>query len=378
MKPLNILIYDTNYMKGASRMIGLIKMKYWQQQGCKITILCSRDGEKFYRARLQQITYIPINYTYYMTGPLSVPREYAKMNFVALRSFRKIIGKFDVVYSQSGVIDFLFVPWLLKIFDKKIKWFVAVDNLVPPPNKRPGPFLQKLIPYVSFLVGNQFLKKTDAVFVVTDFLKNYYTKKGIKAIKTNDGYGIEVEIFEGKISKNSPQFNALYCGRLHMAKGIFDLIEVVKRVVRVNNKFTLGILGIGDSVVMNDLKDKIKEYGLEKNISLLGYKLGKEKADLIRNAGFFLFLSYDEGCPHAVIEAFAVNKLVIAYNLPIYHEVFSKYIKSSEMILFEEKEFDKISSYILNLHTRNLSFNNRLHNYTWDKIVKNELISMQE
>lgn len=373
MKSLRILIYDTNYMKGASRMIGLFKIKYWQKHGCAITILCSKDAEEFYKTKLNNITYIPIDYTYNITGPLSVPREYTKINFIVLRNLKKLIGKFDVVYSQCAVIDFLFVPWVLKFFDKHIKWFVMVDNLVPPPHQRPGDFLQKLIPYLSFLVGNQLLKKTDGIFVVTDFLKNYYKKKGIRVTKTNDGYGIEVEIFKGGIQSHTPKFDAIYCGRIHIAKGIFDLIEVVKRVVSVNKQFTLGILGTGDSILIHDLENKIKENKLEKNISLLGYKAGKEKADIIRNSGFFLFLSYDEGCPHAVIEAFAVNKLVVAYDLPIYHGVFAKYIKKGQMVLFREKDFEAIADYIAKKPYKNVKFSNKLEDYTWDDIVKNEL-----
>lgn len=378
MKQLRVLIYDTNYVKGVSRMIGLIKIKYWQEQGCAITILCSNDGVAFYKTQLKDSAYMPIDYTYHIHGSLSVPGEYAKINFLVLRKLKKIIGKFDIVYSQCAIIDFLFIPWVLKFFDKQVKWFVMVDNLVPPPHKRPGPFLQKLIPYLSFLVGNLLLKRTDGIFVVTDFLKNYYTKKGMKVIKTFDGYGIEVEIFKGKIVSDTPKFHAIYCGRLHAAKGVFDLIEVVKNVVLVDKKFTLGILGIGDSTIITALKKKIKEYGLKKNISLLGYKSGKEKGDIIRNCGFFLFLSYDEGCPHAVIEAFAVNKLVVAYDLPIYHEVFAKYIKNGQMILFKEKDFTTIANYISNLNMNKLSFQNNLNDYTWDTIVRNELVAMRQ
>lgn len=378
MKKLKILIYDTNYFKGVSRMIVLIKIKYWQSQGCEITILCSNDGVEFYKTQLENITYIPIDYTYHINGPLSVPKEYAKINFLVLRNIKKLIGKFDIVYSQCAIIDFLFIPWLLKFFDKHVKWFVMVDNLVPPPYKRPGPFLQKLIPYLSFLVGNQLLKRADVIFVVTNFLKNYYAQKGMKVIKTSDGYGIEIEIFKGKIASNTPKFDAVYCGRLHEAKGVFDLIEVVKNVVFVNKKFTLGMLGIGDTAIKTALDSKIKEYGLEKNIWLLGYKTGKEKGDIIRNAGFFLFLSYDEGCPHAVIEAVALNKLVVAYNLPIYHEVFEKYIKNNQMVLFKQKEFDSLSAYILKIKPEKNQFRNKLEEYTWDTITKNELLSMQK
>lgn len=378
MKSLRILIYDTNYVKGVSGMIVLLKIKYWQKKGSKITILCTKEGEEFYKSKLNNVDFIPIDYSYKINGLFSLPWQYVKVTLHALPHLPSIRGKFDIVYSHTGVIDFLVSPWILKFFDKKVKWFVAVDNLVPPPNKRPGNFFQKAIPYFAFLLGNQLLKKADGIFVVTNFLRNYYQSRGYHVIKTGDGYGIDIDIFTGEISSKAPIFDAVYAGRIHEAKGVFDLVEVVKEVVRKKKDFKLGIMGIGDETIKKELSEKIAIYELQKNIVFTGYVTGKQKGDILRNAGFFLFLSYDEGCPHAVIEAFAVNKLVVAYNLPIYHEVFAKYIKSSQMILFKEKQFDTIAHYIVEAKPNKNHFNNKLEQYTWDKIVKKELASMQE
>lgn len=377
MNPLKILIYDTNFVKGVSRMPVLVKVPYWQKKGCKITILCTPEGKDFYKSKLNNIDFILVNYSYKINGPFSLPWEYTKITLRAIPHLFSIREKFDAIYSETAVIDFLVFPWILKFFDKKIKWFVMVDNLVPPPHKRPGLFIRNSIPYIAFLTGNFLLRKADGIFVVTNFLKSYYQSRGYRVIKTGDGYGIDIDIFTGKISSKTPHFDAIYAGRLHEAKGVFDLVEVIKKVVKIKKDFTLGILGDGEDIVKQKLYEKIREYGLEKNIALLGYKIGKEKGDIIRKASLFLFLSYDEGCPHAVIEAFAINKLVVAYNLPIYYEVFAKYIKNGQMILFKEREFDAIASYISNLNVNNLSFHNKLNDYTWDTIVKNELALMQ-
>lgn len=373
---MKILIYDTNFVKGVSRMPVLLKVPYWQKKGCKITILCTPEGEDFYKSKLNNIDFISVDYSYKINGPFSLPWEYTKITLRAIPHLFSIREKFDVIYSETAVIDFLFFPWILKFFDKKIKWFVMVDNLVPPPHKRPGLFIRNSLPYIAFLIGNLLLKRADGIFVVTDFLKNYYTKKGMRVIKTNDGYGIEKEIFKGKISPSTPKFDALYCGRLHMAKGVFDLVEVLKNVVVADRHFTLGILGVGEVKIKNLLEKKIQEYNLSKNISLLGYKTGKEKGDILRSSKLFLFLSYDEGCPHAVIEAFAVNKVVVAYDLPIYHIVFKKYINSGQMILFKQKQYDTISIFITEGKYKKIKFNNNLSDYTWDRITRNELLIM--
>ncbi len=238
MKTLKILIYDTNFVPGISRVIPILKIQAWQNDNCDITVLCTKEGEAFYRTHLKNISFIPLDFRYHIKSPLSLPGEYIKISILAIKKLKTMVGKYDVVYSQSGILDFLFVPWLLKLVDRKIKWFVMVDNLVPPPHKRPGPFLRKLIPYLAFLLGNFLLRNADGVFVVTDFLKDYYHRKGYNVIKTGDGYGIDTAIFKGSIPSDTPEFDALYTGRIHEAKGIFDLIEVIKIIVKKNKSFT--------------------------------------------------------------------------------------------------------------------------------------------
>ena len=377
MTKLKILIYDTNFVKGVPRVILIIKIKYWQKMGCKITIFCTKEGEEFYKTVLKNVDYITIDYFYKIRGPLSIPWEYIKVEYLALKNIKKIIGKFDVIYSQSSIIDFLFFPWILKFFDKKMKWFVMVDNIVPPPGKRPGPYLQKLIPYLAFLLGEFFLRRADGIFILTDPLKKHYGKLKMKNVtKTNDGYGIEIELFKGVIPDKTPRVNALFCGRLHIAKGIFDLVEVANIITKSRPDFTMGILGNGDQYAKDQFLKKIKEYNLEKRFLHFGFIIDKRKGDIYRNCDLYISLSYDESFGHSILEALACNKLVIAYDLPVYHDVFAKYIKNGQLVLFKKQNFKLIANFILKLDIKNLHFNNNLNDYTWGNIVKNELESM--
>jgi|GEM_PF-3867844 len=372
---IRILIFDTNFVKGVNRIIVLTKIRYWQKHGCLIDIFCTKEGQKFYSKELKDVKYITVNFIYNVNGPYSLPWQLIKLTLKSLKKINNVIGIYDIVYSQSSVIDFLIIPWLIRKKDKKIKWFVMVDNIVPSPNKRPGPFIQKLIPFIAFKIGNCLLNSSDGIFVVTDFLKHYYLNlKMKKVIKTSNGYGIDKEIFTGTINLKTPKTNALYCGRIHHAKGIIDMVEVVNLVASSNQNFKIGILGDGDAETKKLFYEKIKKYNLERNFIHLGYKTGKEKGDIYRNSDFFLFLSYDEGCPHAVIEALACNKLVLAYNLPIYNEIFLKYIQTKQMILFEKKDYKNIANFIINkIQIDKFHFYNKLDDYSWDIISKKEL-----
>lgn len=373
-----ILICDINYVPGLSRAVYLTRMRYWRKRNCQITVFSTKEGERFYRRQIDNLEYIIFNYRHHFRGPYSLIWDVLKINILALFHLRKLINRFDAVYSLSSVIDFLFIPWVLKLFDKKVRWFVMVDNIVPPPGRRPGSFFKQIFPYLAFLLGNFFLKtKAKGIFVISDFLKNYYQKLGVKATKIGESYGVEKELFTGKISPSVPKIDALYCGRLHLAKGIMDLVEVARIVAKTKKHFKMGILGDGEESVKRQFLEEIKTDGLEKNFLLFGYVDDKPKGDIYRRAGLFIFLSYDEGCPHAVIEAFACNKQVLAYDLPIYHEVFAKYLKTGQLILFKLKDYSSIADHILRFSPGKRYFSNKLDDYSWEKLAQNELEAMK-
>lgn len=376
---LKILIFDTNYTPKIARIIALTKIRHWQKEGCEITIFGTKEAEVFYRSQIKNLSYLSLDYVYKIKNSYQLIWEILKINVLAFFKIKQLLGKFDIIYSQSSVIDFLFVPWVIKFFDRKIKWFVMVDNLVPFPGKRPGSYLQQLIPYLAFLAGNFLLKKADGIFTVTDSIKNYYRKLGMKnVIKTNDGYGIDIKIFQGAIEKSIPKLNALYCGRLHPAKGIMDLVDFLSFVVKKKPGFKMGILGDGDAETKNKFLSKIQELGLQDNFVHFGFIEGKKKGDLLRNCGFYLSLSYDESFGHAILEALACNKPVVAYDLPVYREVFGKYIVNGQLKLFKKKDYNSMINFILKKENERLKFNNELKNYSWETICRKELKSFYE
>jgi len=281
-------------------------------------------------------------------------------------------GKFDIIYSFSSTLEIVFFPFILTFIDRKVKWFAVVDNIVPGPRDRPGNIILKTLPYLAFLIVNILLKRTNGIFVVTKMLKDYYERKGIKVIKTGSGNGLDLESLKGDISLKTPKFNALFGGRIHPAKGIFDLVEIIKEIVKHNKDYTLGIMGDGEEYMKKKLKKEIKLNHLSRNIFLLGHKNTKERWDLYRNSDFFLFPSYAEGCPQVVLEAFAANKLVIAYDLPEYRDAFKKYIRSGELVIFKKGNSAKIAKYILSIKRKKTHFHNKLSDYSWDNIINNE------
>lgn len=372
-----LLLFDINYTEGVNREPLVLKIKYWQKANLKITIFTGLEGKNYYQAQLKDVSYLTVPFRYHIKSPFNLPLEYLRVNLLALPFFLRLKGKFDLLYSLS-TLDFLVLPWFLKIIDRKIRWFAMVDNLVPPPQQRPGKFILNLIAYLAFSIGNLLLKRTNGIFVVTDSLRKYYESKGIRVIKTGNGYGVDPQIFKGEIFSGTPKLDVLYCGRLHVAKGVFDLLEVLKKVVAKNKTFTLGIMGDGEVALKKRLIEKIKEDNLQKNVFMLGYKEGREKGSVYRQSSLFLFLSYDENCPQVVLEALAANKQIIAYNLPAYHDVFAKYLNNGEIVLFETGDLEGVADYLLSVKDKKIIYKNNPEKFSWKKIVKKEIETFYE
>jgi glycosyltransferase involved in cell wall biosynthesis len=113
--------------------------------------------------------------------------------------------------------------------------------------------------------------------------------------------------------KNPPQFMVLYLGYLGKTKGSFDLVVVAKEAVSKNLPVIFKL--VGEELTKGDreqLKEQIDRAGLGNVVTLHPPVMGAEKIDLFREADIFVYPSYSEGMPIAVIEAMACGLPIIA------------------------------------------------------------------
>jgi glycosyltransferase involved in cell wall biosynthesis len=131
------------------------------------------------------------------------------------------------------------------------------------------------------------------------------------AINTQDF----IEIGLGKLQAKAVEdcLHILYLGYLGRAKGTFDLILAAKAVLEheqgvvfdlVGQELTAGELG--------QLNNQVVDGGLEEFIHIHQPVNGPEKIEAFRTADIFVYPSYHEGMPMAVIEAMACGLPIIA------------------------------------------------------------------
>ncbi len=101
-----------------------------------------------------------------------------------------------------------------------------------------------------------------------------------------------------------------YVGRIVRAKGLFEAIEALAELLREGRRFRLRIAGDGPD--RESLAAAVRAAGLEGRVRLVGSVFGARKHRLLLGSDVFVFPSYSEGLPYALLEAMAAGCVPVA------------------------------------------------------------------
>lgn len=111
--------------------------------------------------------------------------------------------------------------------------------------------------------------------------------------------------------------NFLYLGVLVKRKGVIDLLKAIKRLKDYNElkseKVFFKIGGTGECEW--ELKNYVKQNGLEPYVQFLGWVAGEEKINQLKTNQILVLPSYNEGLPIAILEAISYGMPVIATDV---------------------------------------------------------------
>lgn len=276
--------------------------------------------------------------------------------------------KGDILLGTSDFLpDVLPIFWL-KLRHKNSKWVQHIFHLIPSSRKIPFIFQR-----ISFFFIRDF---ADLVVVDNALLKEELVRLGFKTRKTFVNHlGIDYQGLKSVKGKIIKKYDGIFMAQLRPSKGIFDLLKIWQLVCLKNSEAKLGIIGQGNQEINKRLKTEIKSIGLKKNIELLGFLDDQDAQATIKSSRIFIFPSYEEGFGLAALEAQALGLPVVAWNLPVFEEVFKGgvikvkigHLKefSDEVLelLRDEKLYIKLSS----------EASNNASGFDWDKVAKREL-----
>ncbi len=238
----------------------------------------------------------------------------------------KIIKESEYIYSVSDFYPDFLPGFLSKIINKKLIWIAGYYLVAPFPFSKETPYKgrHRLKGLLYWLMQKPSLfiirRYADFIFVTSDSevekikprkkspLKFIVVKGGVDIAKSN-----EYLSYNSLIPIKDRKYDACFVGRFHMQKGVLGLIDIWSKVVKRDNQAKLAL--IGDGILKDEVKYEINKYGLNNNITILGFKDGNEKFDVFMNSKIILHPAiYDSG-GMAMAEGMAFSLPGISFDL---------------------------------------------------------------
>ncbi|MDF2189183.1 glycosyltransferase family 4 protein [Paraflavitalea sp. CAU 1676] len=110
----------------------------------------------------------------------------------------------------------------------------------------------------------------------------------------------------------------IYFGRLHMPKGLKEIVEALKILKAKQIPFKMEVYGSGPDEAW--FLDALKEH-VGDAFEYKGVVWGKEKWHSLNNSDIFLLPSHGEGMPMALLEAMALGKTVVVSDVDAFKKV---------------------------------------------------------
>jgi len=180
---------------------------------------------------------------------------------------------------------------------------------------------QKPIVRTIRILGEKYLTSKTAVNISVSASNQQSGKEQIKSFESvviNNGID-QTKFNPGKKYKNiraelnipNESLLVLFIARFTAHKQPLALIEAFAKSLSSNSKMHLLMVGDGDQRKQAELI--VKEYGLEKKITLESFR--QDVPDILASADIFVLPSLWEGLPIGLLEAMAMGKAVIATNV---------------------------------------------------------------
>ena len=282
-----------------------------------------------------------------------------------------------VIYSASDFWPDVIPALILKLKNRNAKWIGTLYQFVEFPLKVDSPYRNR-----KFLIGILYWLEqfpiyylirlfSDFVFVTSNpdinrFLKHkalnkiFVVRGGVDEIPNN----IEV----GKVNSNK-LFDAVFIGRLHVQKGILELLDIWKTVCRSKPNAQLAIIGNGP--LENQIKIKIRKLKLTDNVRLLGFMDGSKKYKIFKESKIVVHPAvYDSG-GMAAAEAMAWGLPGVSFDLESLKSYYPKGILKADkfniksvadmilLLLNNPKVYKKKSEEAINLIRKEWSWDKR-------------------
>jgi glycosyltransferase involved in cell wall biosynthesis len=343
----------------------------------KIYIICNEDAKKFAKRRLKNKKNIKwvITPTFFDLFPFYISycfRTVYSMIYMLVKG-----SKFDYIYSSSDFFPDVIPPFFNSLLRPSSHWIQVVHHFYPYWNKRPGNIVYAFFGYYLQKISLKLIKSSNKIICVNNdlfkFFTKQYTKQDIKLI--NVGIDLNrIENIKKKFDyiKLKKKYSAVYLGRLKPSKGIFDLPQIWKSVVKSNSNAKLVLIGEGSSKDKKKLRSLILENNLQNSIKIMGFLSYEKIIKIFYQSEVFILPSREEGFGLAILEALTCDLKVVVWDLKVFRTVYNNLVFKSKCYDFNDFS-NKIIKIINSKEYKNKISNNKRQKQLKNLKVKNSL-----
>jgi glycosyltransferase involved in cell wall biosynthesis len=237
--------------------------------------------------------------------------------------------RIDFMYSSTEIFPDVIPAYINKLRHKNSIWVARIYHLIPLPIDRSGNLVTNIFSYLLQQLSLFLIRSADKILVDNPLLVDVLAGEGFarKHIEVHFGGAPYQRISRYKV-QHRYTYNAAVIGRLAPHKGTEDIIPIWKKVLSALPTARVALVGGGDPAYEQRLQQTISARGLGNQIQLLGFIHHREEEkmplfDLLKSVKVLLFLDHEAGFGLSVSEALACGVPVVAYNLPIFKEVYT-------------------------------------------------------
>lgn len=312
-------VISAQSMGGGDRILVELA-KRWQQLGAQLTLFGPPESNAVCEAAGLRVNFVETsNYDVKILGTV---RTYLGRMIKAIQS-RTRFGSFDIIYSASETMPDVILSSKIKRQNPQTIWIIGFYLVAPNPfwgeaSLNISNILQFFQQKFSLVLSGVF--KASAFFVLGRDDRDYLKRWGFSHILRIGG-GVDLDLVNS-VSDQEKIYDACFVGRISKQKGVDDLLKIWRMVVDQKPLARLAFIGWGHPGQKEMFIGKIKEIGLDKNISFLGFVDGAEKYRVMKSSKILLFPSHYESFGIVVLEALAAGLPVVAYDLEVLRENF--------------------------------------------------------
>ncbi len=157
------------------------------------------------------------------------------------------------------------------------------------------------------------LRKSDAVVLLAEIEKEAYSRFVALERVLLIPNAVDLRYFENCPEKTFPnkQISAVYIGRLTRDKGVHEILDALDMLVNEEMIETVRVTLAGSGPDEPSLKRLVADRGLEPFVTFAGPVFDELKQAFWEEAELFLFPTYHEGLPYAVLESLASGTPVV-------------------------------------------------------------------